>query len=433
MQLNIRVMALAATLLFAATSLGAAQDTPLPFRTAIELALRNSATTGIAQADLDRARATYSQTRDLFFPQITLGSGLAFSYGFPLSLEGAAPALFNFNTQQFLINAAQRQYMKAARTDVKATETQNADRRNDVIMETALDYIQLSLLESAAAVQQEQLQFATKFEEIVNQRMQAGLDAAVELTRARLASARTRAQIAETRAMADQLRLRLSQLTGVPQNAIRTSTESIPALPDVAQDQDLAGQAAEKNPAVKVAAQAALAKRFRAKAEEKQLYPAVDLVAQYAVLARFNNYDQFFRKFQRHNVTVGVAIRFPFLNPAQKATARAADADAAKAKKEAQNVKEQVSSETLRLQRSVEQWSATRDVSKLEHQLAQADVEAMHEKIQAGGASLKDEQNARVTEHARYSAYLDSSFQLDKVQIQLLRQIGELESWAMGK
>ena len=180
MQLNIRVMALTATLLFAATSLGAAQDTPLPFRTAIELALRNSATTGIAQADLDRARATYSQTRDLFFPQITLGSGLAFSYGFPLSLEGAAPALFNFNTQQFLINAAQRQYMKAARTDVKATETQNADRRNDVIMETALDYIQLNLLESATAVQQEQLQFAAKFEEIVNQRVQAGLDAAVD-------------------------------------------------------------------------------------------------------------------------------------------------------------------------------------------------------------------------------------------------------------
>lgn len=54
------------------------------------------------------------------------------------------------------------------------------------------------------------------------------------------------------------------------------------------------------------------------------------------------------------------------------------------------------------------------------------------QKIQAGGATLKDEQNARITEHQRYTAFLSSSFDLDKAQVQLLRQIGDLESWALG-
>ena len=183
---------------------------------------------------------------------------------------------------------------------------------------------------------------------------------------------------------------------------------------------------------MKAAEQAALAKAFRARGEEKQLYPAIDLVAQYGLFSRYNNYDSYFRKFQRNNVTAGISIRFPFFNPAQRATARAAEAEAVKAKKEAQNLREQVSGEVLRLQRSVQQMAAAREVNKLEHLLAQSDVETMHEKIQAGGATLKDEQTARITEHDRYAAYLDSNFQLDRAQIQLLRQTGELESWALG-
>jgi len=424
------IMALPLTLLAQETSSG--KDKPLAFRTAIELALKNSASTGLQQADLLRASSVVRQTKDVFLPQMVLGSGLGASYGFPLSLEGAAPSIFNVNFQGALFNLAQRNYLKAAKSDVQVTAAQNADRRNDVIMETALDYVQLDLLDSSLTIQKEQQQAAQKFQDIVSQRIEAGLDSQVENTRAKLAGARTRLDIAQTQSAADQLRLRLSQLTGLPVTAIKTSTESIPEMPSVAQEQDLAGEAVKNSPAVKVADAAAQAKAFRAEGDRKQLYPSVDYVGQYAVLARFNNYDEFFQKFQRHNVTAGVAIRFPFFNPMLRATADASKFDAAKSRKEAQSVKEQVSTETLKLQRSVEQLAAARDVAQLEHQLAQSDIEATHAKIESGAASLKDEQNARVAEHERYTAYLNSSFELDRAQIQLMRQIGQLETWALG-
>lgn len=435
MKLHARLLVVAAWIVALPTLF--AQDSPagpkpLAFRAAIELALKNSATTGLARADIERARATVTQTRDVFLPQMVLGSGLGGSYGFPLSLEGAAPSIFNLNFQGALFNLAQRNYVKASRSEADATAAQNADRRNDVIMETALDYVQLDLLDSSLTIQHEQEEAAAKFMDIVSQRVQAGLDSQVEMTRAKLAGARTRLDIAQTQAAADQLRLRLSQLTGLPVSAIRTSTETIPELPAVPQDQDLPAEAMKNNPAIKVAEASAQAKEFRARAERKQLYPAVDYVGQYAVLARFNNYDQFFQKFQRHNVTAGVAIRFPFFNPVQRALADAARADAAKSRKEAQGVKEQVSVETLKLQRSVQQLAAAREVAQLEHQLSQSDIEAAHAKIESGAASIKDEQNARVAEHQRYTAYLNSSFELDRAQIQLMRQINELENWALG-
>ena len=424
------LMALPLTLLAQDTTSG--KDKPLAFRTAIELALKNSATTGLSQADLQRARSVVRQTKDVFLPQMVLGSGLGASYGFPLSLEGAAPSIFSVNFQGALINMAQRNYIKAAKSDVQVTAAQNADRRNDVMMETALDYVQLDLLDSSLTIQKEQQQSAQKFQDIVAQRIQTGLDSQVEGTRAKLAGAKTRLDIAQTQAAADQLRLRLSQLTGLPVAAIKTETETIPEMPPVAQDEDLPGEAVKNSPVMKVADAAAQAKAFRAQAERKQLYPSVDFVGQYAMLARFNNYDEFFQKFQRNNVTAGVAIRFPFLSPVQRAAADAAKADAAKSRKEAQNVKDQVSTETLKLQRSVEQLAAAREVAQLEHQLAQSDIEATHAKIESGAATLKDEENARVAEHERYTSYLNSNFELDRAQIQLMRQIGQLETWALG-
>jgi outer membrane protein TolC len=158
----------------------------------------------------------------------------------------------------------------------------------------------------------------------------------------------------------------------------------------------------------------------------------VDLAGQYAVLSKYNNYEEFFKTFERNNLSIGVVIRFPFFNATLHAAADAAKLDAIKARSEARNVKEQVSEDTLKLQRSVAQLIAAREVAQLEHQLAESDIETTRARIESGAASLKDEQNARVTEHERYTAFLSSSFDLDKAQVQLLRQTGDLETWALG-
>lgn len=432
MRMHLRVAAVFCVTIFAVCLFAQENNPTLPFRAAIELAVRNSAANAAGLADVQRARATLSQAKDFYVPQVMAGAGLGFSYGFPLSLEGAAPSIFNVNVQGGLFNLAQRENIRAAKSDVDIAQAQAADRRNDVIMETTLDYIQLDLLDSSLTVQREQQEAATKLLDVARQRVETGLDSQVELTRAKLVVARTHLDIARTVGAADQLRTRLAQLTGLPATSIKTVPESIPKLPQVDQGQDLAAQTADKNLGVRVADFLAQARQHRAQAERRQLYPSVDLAGQYAVLSRFNNYDQFFLKFQRNNVTAGGAVRVPLFNRGQRAAAEAARFDAVKARNEATNIKQQAQTETLRLQRSVEELSAARDVAQLEHQLALSDIDTAHAKIESGGATLKDEENARVTEHERYTAYLSSSFDLDRAQVQLLRQIGDLESWALG-
>ena len=56
------------------------------------------------------------------------------------------------------------------------------------------------------------------------------------------------------------------------------SSRSIPTLPEVSQDEDLATRAVNVSPTVKGAQELAWAKLFQARGEHKALYPAVDLV-----------------------------------------------------------------------------------------------------------------------------------------------------------
>ncbi|MCI0352131.1 MAG: TolC family protein, partial [Acidobacteriales bacterium] len=374
----------------------------------------------------------YLATRNTFIPLVNVGSGLAASYGFPLSIEGSAPAIIRVTTQSNLYNPAQRDFIKAAKSEWTASGIQSEDKKSLVILDTAQTYIELDKATAALSILKQQEEAASRAQQLVADRVREGVDSEVELTKAKLMTARVRMRVAENQGNADFLRTRLGQLTGLQPQTIQTSTESIPPLPAVNQDEDLSQKAIEKSTAVKLADEQATAKQFRARGERKGTYPFVDLAGQYGLFSRFNNYDEFFLRFQRHNATFGVVINFPFLNAAQRAKARAADAEATIAKKEAEGVRAQVSAETLRLQRSVSQLAATYEVARLEHQLAQSDVEAVQARIDAGSASFKDLESARLGEQQRYISMLDVGFELDKARMQLLRSTGELEKWALA-
>ncbi len=411
-----------------AAALGANAD-QIPFRRAVELAVSHSGTMASAAADQMRAYQSYREAKNLYLPQVVVGSGFGASYGFPLSIEGAAPSIFNINTQQYLLNFGQREFVRAAKTEWNASTLSLQDKRDQVMLDAAVTYIQLDRALAQLKLLQDQQNEAQRLVFVVEKRVGEGVDPRVELTRANLAAARVRMRQAEIQANADLLRQHLAELTGLPAEEIDTVTESIPPMPEVSQREDLASRAVANSAALKVANQHAMAKAQTAKGEHRMLYPAIDLAGQYALLSQYNNYDQYFKKFQRNNFTFGLGMRFPFLNPSQRSRAEAADADAIRAKKDAEAVKNQVSSEALKLQRSVEQLSAARDVAQLEYQLAQADLETVGARLVAGTATLRDQENGRLAVNDKYSAYLDTALELDKAQLQLMKATGDLDKW----
>jgi outer membrane protein len=405
---------------------------PLPLKRAVELALAHSTTAGAASADEQRVFASYREARNQYIPQLVVGSGLGKSWGFPLSLEGSAPSILNVNSQSTIFNPATRDFVRAAKTDWNAATVQTKDQKNQVIQDTVLSYAELSKWETLAVHLQDEHAAAIKAEQLVGERIKEGVDNPLMQNKAHLSTARLRLRLAEAQGAIDVIRNRLSHLTGLPAASIDTAPDSMPPLPEVKQEDDLPGRAVRSSPAVQAAENRATAEGFRARGEHRAMLPSADFAAQYGLLARYNNYDEFFKTFQRHNATIGVVLRFPFFNPSQHARAEAADATALRAKKDAEAAKNQVSEETLRLQRLVEQMAAAQEVADLEYRVAQSDLDSLQVRLDSGSANWHEVQDAREQSSERYNSLQDANFQLERARITLLRATGGLEDWIGG-
>src|SRR5205823_6875204 len=98
---------------------------------------------------------------------------------FPMSIEGSAPSIFNVNVQSYLVNAAQRQFVRAARTEWQATDVTKEDRRNQVILDAALTYTELDKVLGQLKVAADEQQNSTRLQDVTRQRVEAGVDSAV--------------------------------------------------------------------------------------------------------------------------------------------------------------------------------------------------------------------------------------------------------------
>ncbi len=420
---------------------------PIPLKRVVELALAHATGAAIAAADEQKADAGYRELRNSYIPQLSTGSGLGYSHGFPLGLEGSAPSLVNVNAQSALLNPSLRSFIQSARIEAAAASLKNKDQRNQIIQDTVLSYAELAKWEQRLAYLQETETDAKQMDAAVQQRVKEGIDSELDGKRAQLSAARMHLRVTEAQGAADVLRERLSKLTGLPAAGIQTDPDTIPAAPVSAGNEDISKDAAA-NPAVQSAVEHARAQYLKAKGEHRALWPTMDFAAQYALLSTFNNFQNYYipakpctvasvsvlcvaNTFQRNNFTIGANIRFPLLNTSQRARAQAADADALKASKQAEAAKNQASEETLRLEHAVTQMQAARDVAQLEYEIAQKNVEAVRTRMDAGIANLHDLDDARSQASEKFMSLQDVTFELEKAQLGLLRSTGELEKWAL--
>jgi outer membrane protein TolC len=425
------------------------QAEPLPLKRAVELALAHATGTAIAAAVVQQASAGYREMRDGYIPQITAGAGLGPpSYGYPLTIAGQPPSLFNINMQSTVLNFSMHDYLHAAHSDTAVASLKTKDARDQVIQDTVLSYAELTKWEQRLAHLQETAADADKMQAAVAERIKEGVDSELDGTQARLSVARVRLRIAEAQGSADVLREHLSKLTGLPAADIQTEPDALPDFPPPPQDASTPAPTATPGPAAQAAVEHARSQYFRAQAEHRALWPSFELGGQYALLSTFNNFQNYYIPekecvtsigtflcpnggFRRNNATIGVSIRVPLFNASQRAHAQAADADALKAARQADAARNQASEETLRYERTVTQMQAARDVAELEYEIAQKNLAAVPTKMDAGTATLHDLDDARTRASERFIALQDVSFELQRAQLGLLRSTGDLEKWAL--
>lgn len=403
----------------------------ISFTTAIDLALQNSPKVLMAEANVTKAQAALAEVRDVYIPTLTAGSGLGYSYGFPVG----QPTLFNVASQSLLLNYSQRDYLRAARSALDAANLSLKDARYAVVEDASITYIALDHDSQRQTVLAEQEGYAEHLVLIVQDRLDAGQDTSISVTTAKLTAAQIR--LAKLRAD-DQISIdqdHLARLVGLPAQGLTAISNSIPsfAVPLGAS----AGTISSSSPGVEAAYATARAKQQTAFGDARYLWrPQIFFVAQYNYFSTFNNYQDYYLHFQQNNAGIGVQITLPIFDAAHRAKARESAADAVHAEREADIARDQFLEGRLKLEHSTAELSAQAEVATLDQQLAQQQLDVMLVQLKSGTGnpsgvqmSPKDEATARIAEREKFLAVLDADFQMRQAQISLLRQTGELESW----
>ena len=424
-----KILALGALLLPAALHASA----QISFYTAVDLAVRNSHEVKMAEADVRRTIAGLQESRDVYLPNLAFGSGLGYSYGFPVG----QPTVFNGSAQSLLLSFSQPSYIRSARASVEAAEDSLKDSRQKVICEAALEYFELDADQHQLDALEQQQAYRERLVQIEQERLAAGFSSPMDVTRARLSAAQLELKQLHLRNHAELLKTRLANLTGLPADGIATEPATLPKPPAFASSPQLLEQAQTKNFAIQAADAGARSKFDLAYGDDRViLRPQISFGAQYSRFAKFNNYEQYYLRFQHNNFEVGLNITVPLFNATSRAHARGSSADATHAQEQAELYRQQVSEQTLELNNSLSELALQQKVAGLQSDLARQNLQAVTTQLQVGGTSgtpltPKDEELAKIEERQRYTEMLDANFQLIQAQLNLLRSIGGVEEWAL--
>ncbi len=411
-----------------------AASAQISFYTAVDLALRNSHEVKIAMADVDRAMAGLSQARSAYIPSMNIGSSLGYSYGFPVG----QPSIYNVTANSLLLSFSQPDLIRSARASVVAARATLKDTREKVVADAAVTYAELATDEQEIAAVDQQHTFGDRLLEIERERNSAGLSSQMDVTQAELINAQLELRRLHIQDHIRVLRLRLAHLTGLAEDALTADRASIPGAPVPPQGDALATMTGRSD-AVHAAQAEAASKRYVALSDKRRnLHPEIAFGIQYSRYAKFNNYAEYYLRFQHNNFDVGINMNLPLYDSSARAKARGSAADAVHAEQQALQVALQLDEQARELTGSLDELRGQQKVAGLQNALAQENVDAVRTQIENGSGNPnvtpltpRDEQKARIEERRRFLDKLDSDFQLMQAQIQLQRVLGTAEDWAM--
>ncbi len=402
----------------------------LTMKQAVEMALAGNPDIRIAQAQEERARQAANEVRSTFIPSVVAGSGLAYTHGFPLSIEGSAPSIVQVVGSSQVLNIPQRHAVREMQAMSRAGGSSTLARRDEIVWRTASTYLDLDKTSRSLDSARRETESLARLEALTGERVRAGVEIPTELTRARLALAKNRQHIVALEGQAATLESSLKALLWIADDRrIGTVPESWPSLKPSPEETETAAiaRAIENSPDLKRLAQEVEAKEARVKAEQAQKYPQMDLIAQYAVLSKANNYEDFFRKFERNNVEIGVSIRIPLFNgPRISARVGQAEAELTQAKQSLESAKRNTSLEIRKLFQRSRQAEAAREVARLELDLARETVSVLLARFEEGRIGARELEQARIDESVRFNALLEAGFEQDRTRLEVLRTTGEI-------
>jgi outer membrane protein TolC len=411
----------------ASAQISSGQPLGLTLKRAVELALQNSKDIQLAKIQLQVADNSARLTKSEFLPNLYAGSGVGYTYGIPETPGGRAPSIFSVTYTERVFDGPLSGLLKEQQEQARSQRILLEATRTLVMARVASAYLELVKVHHSLELLRKEKDSADKIVGITEERQGEGYELPMEVTRSQLTRAQVVQRILQLEGRQDELEVYLrNQLALAADQPLEVTPEDLPGAAEQ-EGANLIASAMENNTSLLAAQSEVKAKEFRLQGERRGYLPTVELVSVYSVLAKFNNYTNYFKNFQYNNFNAGLNVQVPIFAAKTRASIALAQANLDLAKVNLVTKRIQVSAEIRQKSRRVQEMGAAKEVSRLELQLSQQNVAVLQSQFDEGKMNLRDVEKARLEENERWMSYLDANFQRQQAQLELLRAAGQMD------
>jgi outer membrane protein len=402
---------------------------PLTLRQAVDLALKQNPDLVLSRLDQQKAQQAIRVAKDPFAPKIYAGSGLAKPWGYPLSIEGAAPAIIQTRTDMALFNRPKTYELARVREVARGAEIDTASKADQVVYQTAtlfLDAQEMARSKQSLQLEVENLQRVSR---AVGAQVQEGRQLPIENKRVAVDLARASQRLLGQSDDLDYAEASLAVVLGYPAaDRVDPAEEERAAFEVPESEQAAVEQALDNNKDIRKLESQLQAKGFEVKEYHAARLPTVDLVAQYALFTK-SDYEYFFTRFQRNNGELGVGIQIPLLTgSASKGLAKQAQIDIQELRTQMDQLRNRIQLDTQKSYQDLQKARSAEEVARLDLDYTRDQVSVLLAQLGEGRSTEQQVDNARLAEQEKWITFYDAQHAVENALLDLLRQTGALLS-----
>jgi outer membrane protein TolC len=405
-----------------------AENVTLTIKEAVSRALQQSPDIALARIDEQKAALNVRVVKDPFSPKVGMGSGIAYTNGYPLSIDGSGPTIIQARASQYLYNKPQSYLVAQAKENARGAAYATGSKADEVAFRVVSLYLDADRARRLADAASREVEELVKISNAVAARVEEGRELLIENRRANVNVLRAKQRLSSLNDDRDLAERQLAVAIGLnPEDRVKTS-DAERAAPATPRSEEAALETAlASNKDLKRLESAMLAKGLEAKSDNAAKYPRIDLVAQYGLFSSYNNYDEYFRKFQRNNGEIGISIQLPLMpGPGVKAQAALAEGDAAHLRIEKNQLQSKIALDLHRAYLEVEKAQIAREVAQAELQLARDQLSLVLAQASEGRVAMRQVEEARFGEDEKWIAFFDADAGVERARFNVLRLTGEI-------
>jgi outer membrane protein len=407
---------------------GSAETYTLSLRQAVDQALKQNPEVMVARLDEQKAAQNVRFTRDPFFPKLFVGSGAAYTAGFPLTINGSPPSIFQARGVQSFFNRPQTYQVAEARQNVRTTSIDTEMKRDDIAYRTASTYLDAERAAQIQDIARKQVDEYERIAGVAAARVAEGKELEVERDKAALNIARARQRAAAATADQEFLERSLAVILGYNSDDLVKTMPSAPDLASTPANEAEAQDAALANsPELRKLESMLTARGYAAKAQRAARLPQVDLIAQYSLLARYNFDEALVGEFRRHAAQIGVSFTIPVLpGLAPRALAQQADLESMQLREQIRGARGRISLDAKRGFDELRNSQNAAEVARLDLEVTRKQLSVTLAQFDEGRAALSDVASIRSQENEKWIAFYEAQNARERARLNLLRQTGSL-------